>query len=200
MIRSLAFALVFAVGSASLAAAQSPPTVKARGTIASVSGDVLTVTPRDGEKREVRLGAKTPILLAIRASREDLKPNSFIGVTAAPDGDEMKALEIHVFPEALRGVGEGTRVYDLAPGSTMTNGAVSTRVGALGGGKLTVNYAGGSQTINLPADTPIVAIAPGARDDLKPGAGVVVTARQGEGGSLDAMFVVVGKDGVTPPM
>jgi hypothetical protein len=194
------FTLTIALGAATLAFAQSPPATKARGAIAAISGDVLTVAARDGAKHEVRLGAKTRIVLAMRASREDLKPNSFIGVTSAPEGDGMKALEIHVFPEALRGIGEGTRAYDLAPGSTMTNGAVSTRVGALDGGTLTVTYAGGSQTISLPADTPIVAIAPGARDDVKLGAGIVATGPKGADGAIDAAFIVVGKDGVTPPM
>lgn len=199
MIRMLA--LVVALGAASVVGAQGAPTAKARGTITAVSDDALTVAIRESGTAQVRLGPKTRIAVVTRASRDDLKPDAFIGVAAAPDADGgMKALEVHVFSEAMRGTGEGTRPFDLAPHSTMTNGALAPRVGAVVGDKLTVNYAGGSKTFRLPADAPIVAISPGARSDLKVGAGVVAIGAGGENGAIDAAFVIVGKDGVKPPM
>ncbi len=201
MIRSLSVALALAVGASNFAFAQTTAVVKARGTIEAITGDVLSVATRDGVKRDVHLRAMTRISLAMKASRDDLKPNAFIGVTAAPDANGgLKVLEIHIFPESLRGTGEGSRAYDLAPGSSMTNGALSPRVGALDGGELTVNYAGGAKTVRLPPDAPIVAVGPGVRDDVKLGAGIVATGAQADDGGLNAAYIVVGKDGVMPPM
>ena len=137
----------------------------------------------------------------VRASAADLKPNSFIGVAAVPRPDgSLKALEVHIFPEALRGSGEGFRPFDLAPHSSMTNGAINARIGGVDGDELTVAYKGGSQKIHLTAGTPIVAIAPGAETDLKAGVAAIVRGAKAADSSVEASTVVIGKDGVVPPM
>ena len=100
----------------------------------------------------------------------------------------------------MRGVGEGFRPFDLAPGSTMTNGAVEARIDAVDGAKLTVTYKGGQQTIVIDKSTPIVAFAPGARGDLKAGAAIVARAAKAADGAYEATRILVGKDGLTPPM
>lgn len=193
---ALAFAAVIA---ASAASAQSPAATL-RGEITAVSGDTLTMKTREGGAASVRLGAKTRLIAVVKGSDADLKPNAFIGVAAVPEGDGLMALEVHVFPEALRGTGEGSRPFDLAPGSSMTNGALSVRLTGVDGDRLTIAYHGGQQTIRLPKNTPIVTFAPADRADLKPGAGVIARGPKGADGVIDAANVIVGRDGVVPPM
>jgi Domain of unknown function (DUF5666) len=185
------------------ALAQTAPVASARATIQTVSADgaTLNVRTRAGEDRTIRLNPKTRFALVVPATLADVKPGSFIGVAALPgDGSELKAMEVHIFPEAMRGTGEGFRPFDLAPKSSMTNGNISARVDATTGPKLTVTYKGGEQTIVVDPKTPIVALAPGAPADLKPGAAIIARGPKQEDGSIDAAFVLVGKDGLVPPM
>jgi hypothetical protein len=198
----IAFVAAFALGGAP-ALAQNPPVASARATIETVSADGagLSVRTRAGEERTVHLNEKTRVALVIPAMLGDVKPGTFIGVAALPgEGSELRAMEVHIFPEAMRGTGEGFRPFDLAPKSSMTNGNISARVDAATGPKLTVTYKGGEQTIVVDPKTPIVALAPGARTDLKPGAAIVARGAKQEDGSIDAAFVLVGKDGLVPPM
>ena len=109
-------------------------------------------------------------------------------------------MDVHIFPEPMRGTGEGFRPYDLAPGSTMTNGNVDTRVDNVSGPKLTVSYKGGQQTIIVDPNTPIVAFEPGSRDALKPGVAILTRGPKEDDGSIDAAVVLVGKDGLVPPL
>ena len=198
---ALATALVLAVAPAF---AQNAPIASARATIKTISADgaALSVRTRAGEDQTVHLNPKTRFVLVVPATLADVKPGTFIGVAALPgEGSELKAMEVHIFPEAMRGTGEGFRPFDLAPKSSMTNGNISARVDATTGPKLTVTYKGGEQTIVIdPKTTPIVALAPGARTDLKPGAAIVARGPKQEDGSIDAAFVLVGKDGLVPPM
>jgi hypothetical protein len=197
-----AFAAGFALG-LTPALAQNAPVASARATIETVSADgaALRVRTRAGEDQTVHLSPTTRFVLVLPATLADVKPGSFIGVAALPgEGRELKAMEVHIFPEAMRGTGEGFRPFDLAPKSSMTNGAISARVDAAAGPKLTVTYKGGEQTILVDPKTPIVALAPGARTDLKPGAAIIARGPKREDGSIDAAFVSVGRDGLVPPM
>ncbi len=196
----LAAAFVFAVAPAF---AQNPPVATARATIQTISADgsTLNVHTRAGEDQTIHLGPKTRFVLVVPAALTDVKPGSFVGVAAMPgEGNELKAMEVHIFPEAMRGTGEGFRPFDLAPKSSMTNGAISARVDATTGPKLTVTYKGGEQTIIVDPKTPIVALESGARTDLKPGAAIIARGPKQGDGSIDAAFVLVGKDGLVPPM
>lgn len=195
-----AAAFVFAV---TPALAQNAPAVSARATIQTVSADgsALNVRTRAGEDQTVHLNPKTRLVLVVTAALADVKPGSFIGVAALPgEGNELKAMEVHIFPEAMRGTGEGFRPFDLAPKSSMTNGNISARVDATTGPKLTVTYKGGEQTIVVDPKTPIVALEPGAQTDLKPGAAIIARGPKQNDGSIDAAFVLIGKDGLVPPM
>ncbi len=197
---ALVAALVFAVAPA---LAQNPTVSTSRATIQTISADgsTLAVHTRAGEDQTVRLTPKTRFVLVVPATLTEVKPGSFIGVAALPgEGNELKALEVHIFPEAMRGTGEGFRPFDLGPKSSMTNGAISARVDATTGPKLTVTYKGGEQTIVVDPKTPIVAFEPGARTDLKPGAAIIARGPKQGDGSIDAAFVLVGKDGLVPPM
>jgi hypothetical protein len=63
-----------------------------------------------------------------------------------------------------------------------------------------VTYKGGEQTIVVDPKTPIVAFEPGAKTDLKPGAAIIARGPKQVDGSIDAALVLVGKDGLVPPM
>ena len=138
----LAFAILAALAAVDTALAQSAPApvAVARATIESVAPDgaSLEAVTRAGEKKTVRLADKTAVTLVVPASLADVQPGAFIGVAALPgDGGTLKAMEVHVFPEAMRGTGEGHRPFDLAPGSTMTNGTIMGRLEAKDGAELT---------------------------------------------------------------
>ncbi len=154
---------------------------------------------RAGEDQTVHLNAKTRFILVVPAALTDVKPGSFIGVAALPgDGNELKAMEVHIFPEAMRGTGEGYRPFDLGPKSSMTNGNISARVDATTGPKLTVTYKGGEQTIVVDPKTPIVGFEPGAQTDLKPGAAIIARGPK-QDGRLDRRRLRPGRQGRARP-
>lgn len=150
----------------------------------------------------VHLVGGANVATVVKAAMSDIKPDSFVGAAAMPQADgTLKALEIHIFPPAMRGTGEGSREFDLEPGSTMTNAAVASEVASADGEKLTLKYKDGEKTVIVAPGTPIVAMGGGSVADLKPGAGVVVFASgKNADGSVDARALVVGKDGTKPPM
>jgi hypothetical protein len=197
----IAAALLFAVSAP--AWAQGAPSAALRGTIERVAPDreSFDVKTRDGQERTLRLQAGAKVARVAAASLADVKPGVYVGVAAVPgEGGALKALEVHIFPESMRGVGDGTRPFDLAPGSVMTNGAVNARVDAVDGPQIVVAYNGGEKSITIDTSTPIVAIAPGGLGDLIAGAAIVARGAAGEGGSFEARNVAVGVGGVVPPM
>ena len=169
MIRRVAtvggFVLVFA---ASTTWAQD--TVRVRGTIERMEGQTLVVKSRDGAELKVVLADNALIVALVKASLSDIKPGSFVGVTGMPQADgSQKAVEVHIFPEAMRGTGEGHRPWDLRPQSTMTNANVEQTVAGIDGQTLTLKYKDGEKKIIVPPDTPIVTYTPGDKSELKPG-------------------------------
>lgn len=207
-ILALSLAAVTSVALSSGAAAQADaPPVRVRGVIAHVDADSLTVKDHSGEvvtmarTTDMRVTEVRPISLS------DIKPRSFIGAGATPQPDgTQRAVEVHVFPEAMRGTGEGFRAWDTVPNGTMTNATVATLAAAPastpGGRKIVLRYKDGEQTLIVPRGTPIVAFKP-AQDDqaalVVQGAQVVVTARVKDG-KPTASSVLVGRNGFTPPM
>ena len=154
---------------------------------------------RAGEDQTIHLNPKTRFVLVVPAALTDVKPGSFIGVAALPgEGNELKAMEVHIFPEAMRGTGEGFRPFDLGPKSSMTNGNISARVDATTGPKLTVTYKGGEQTIVVDPKTPIVGFEPGAQTDLKPGAAIIARGPK-QDGRLDRGRLRPGRQGRARP-
>ena len=92
----------------------------------------------------------------------DIKDNSFIGVTGMPQADgSQKAVEIHIFPEPMRGTGEGHRPWDLPPNSTMTNATVAQMVKGVDGDVITLKYKDGEKKIVVTPETVIVTYVPG---------------------------------------
>jgi hypothetical protein len=178
-------------------------TVRIRGTIEAVDGPTIIVKSRDGQTRhQVRLTDNVAVRGIIKAALTDIKENSFIGVTGMPQADgTQKAIEIHVFPEALRGTGEGHRAWDLMPNSTMTNATVAQVVKGVEGDEIALKYKDGEKKIHVAPDTVIVTYVPGDRSELKPGAKIfIAAANKKEDGTLEAAAVSVGRNGITPPM
>src|SRR5262245_60296352 len=193
------------VGGSIAAWAQSAPPIRIRGTIEKVDGNTLVIKAREGNEVTVTTPDNVRVMGFVKASIEDIKPNSYIGVTADPQPDgSQKAIAIHIFTEAQRGAGEGHRPWDLRPGTTMTNAAVETIATGVEGQVVTVKYKAGDKVdekkvIISPATT-IVAYAPGDKSELKPGAAVIIfNAAKQPDGSLQPPAVNVGR-GLTPPM
>ena len=185
------------------AAPAMQPMTAVRGVIERIAPDrqSLDVKTRDGGERTLQLPRDARIDRVLAATLADIKQGAYVGVAALPgDGDTLKALEVHIFPEALRGAGDGTRPFDLAPGSSMTNGAIDARVDQVDGAQITVAYKGGQKTITLDKSTAIVAIDPGGLGDLMVGAAIVARGQAADGGGFEARRVAVGINGVTPPM
>jgi RNase P/RNase MRP subunit p29 len=180
--------------------AQNAMPTGVRGTVTSLTGDVLKVHTRDGKDVDVKLAKDTPIRGVVLASVNDIKPDSYVGTAAIPQADgTLKALEVHVFPASMRGSGEGHRPWDLGGNSSMTNGTVGSLV-VSNGRTITVKYKDGEKKIVIPQDVPIVALEPGDRSLLVPGAKVVMFAHKDADGSMAANFISAGEHGVTPPM
>ena len=176
-------------------------TVRVRGTIERIDGSTYVVKARDGAELKVALADNPQIAGVVKASLSDIKQGSFVGVTAMPQADgSQSALEVHIFPEAMRGTGEGHYPWDLRPQSTMTNANVEQIVTAVEGQTLTLKYKDGEKKIFVPANTPIVVYVQGDKSDLKPGAKVFIAAIKQPDGTLQGRAWRVGRDGVTPPM
>lgn len=193
----IASRLIAAVGLAWLAlapvsapASAQPVATRVRGTIASIDGQSLVVTGRSSSV-PVALAANLVVNAVSEIKLADIKPGSFIGTAAVPEPDgSLRALEVHVFPESMRGTGEGNRPWDFGPQSSMTNGTVG-RIEGADGRKLTVEYPGGAKTVTVPDDVPVVAYEMASRDLLRPGASVVVIATKAEDGAMHADRVIV---------
>jgi hypothetical protein len=186
----------------SLAAAQTPDMVRVRGTIESVDGSTLTVKSRSGATLKVALADKAPVRTVVKKTLADVKQGLFVGITAMPQPDgTQKAVEIHIFPEAMRGTGEGHRPWDLMPNSTMTNANIETEVAGSDGKSLVLKYKDGEKKFIVPADVVVVEFAPGSETDLKPGAKIFVAAgKKLADGTIEAPNLTVGANGVDPPM
>ena len=177
-------------------------TVRVRGTIEQVEGQTLMVKSRDGAELKVVLADNALIVGIVKASLSDIKPGSFVGVTGMPQADgSQKAVEVHIFPEAMRGTGEGHRPWDLRPQSTMTNANVEQTVAGIDGQTLTLKYKDGEKKVVVLPDTQIVTYVPGDKSELKPGVKIFISAaNKRPDGTLQAPRVNFGKDGLTPPM
>ena len=184
--------------------AQTPsPTQRIRGDVVALDGVHLQVRSRAGETLAVTLADNYAVNAVTKVDLTAIKPGTFVGVASMPQADgTLTALEVLVFPEAMRGTGEGHYPWDLKPGSMMTNATVTTAgvVAQSGGHRMTLQYKDGEKTIVVPADAPIVTFEPGERAMLVPGAHVLLTAAKQPDGSLTAARVVVGKNGLVPPM
>ena len=183
---------------ASIAAGQAPNLVRVRATIDRVEGQMLDVKSRDGAMMKVQLAPNAPVNEVVKSSLSDIKKGDYIAVTAMPQPDgSQKAVAILIFPEAMRGVAEGFRPWDLSPQSTMTNATVANQVTSADGQKLTVKYKDGEKTVIVPPSAEIVTYKKASAADLKPGQKIfVAAAKKLPDGALEAPNVAFGDYGV----
>jgi hypothetical protein len=217
MIRFRAPALLLGMVALVIGATAAANPVKLVGTVAALQGADLTVTSPSGVAEHVQLADTARIGLRIPVDATAITANSFVGATAAPRADgTLVASEVHIFPESMRGTGEGHRPMDGPAGTTMTNATVTTvaakpqstmtnaTVGnvAKGAGSLTLTleYKGGAQTIIVPDGTPIVMVESADRAALARGSHVIVYADRDPLGITVAQRVSVGKNGSVPPI
>lgn len=192
---------MFAATLVCAAFASQAQTTRIRGTIESAQASTLTVKLSDGTQSKVVLAPNANIVGVVKASMSDIKEGSFIGSAAMPQSDgTQRALEVHIFPEEMRGTGEGHRPYAPVPQSTMTNGATAgSPVVGVEGSTITIKYKEGEKKIVVPPNTPVVSYVLGSSADLKPGAHfTALAATKKPDGTYEANRINVGRDGVVP--
>jgi hypothetical protein len=182
--------------------ASAQETVRIRGTIESVDGAVYVVKNRDGAQMKVTMTDKPLFVAIVKSTMADIKPGMFVGSTGMtqPDGSQ-KAIEVHIFPESMRGTGEGHYDWDLKPNTKMTNANVEQTVGGVDGQMLSVKYKDGEKKLLVTPETAVVTYVVGDKSDLKPGIKIFVGAgKKQPDGSVQTPRITYGKDGLTPPM
>jgi hypothetical protein len=206
-IRTLLGVISVVALAASVSAQEKP--VRVRGTIEQVDGAMMTVKARGGETLKIKMADDIKVVALVKASLADITSGSYVGSTAMPEEDgRWKAVEVHIFPESMRGTGEGDRPYDYKPKSTMTNGTVNAvakskvngAVEKAEGTTITLNYKDGEKKVDVVPETVIVTYVPGSKDELKSGAKIYIpAATKQEDGTLATVRVNVGR-GIDPPM
>jgi hypothetical protein len=180
--------------------APAAPPVRVRGTIDTLTDDSITIVKKDGTKQVVALPPRYSVNALVKAQLSDIKQGVFIGTTARPSKDgSLHATEVHIFPESMRGAGEGHYPWDTDADATMTNASVADMVTAVDGSTLTLKYKTGETKVTVVPETSIVSVTPGSKDDLKKGAAVFAICQTQPDGSLKTGFLLVGR-GVSPPM
>jgi uncharacterized protein Veg len=182
-------------------AQQQPSTVRIRGTIEAVDGQVLTIKTREGTDTKVKMTDDVAVFAVVKTSLSEIKDGSYIGVTGIPQPDgTQKAIAVHIFPENQRGAAEGFRPWDRQADSTMTNATVAQTVKGTDGQNITVKYKDGEKKVVVPPETPIVTFVASDKSEVKPGAHIIIFGATKKDDVLEANRVNVGRDGLNPPM
>lgn len=201
MIRAIAGLLIAVVSAIAVAQAPANPPVRIRGMVEKMDGQNMVVKARDGQSVNVKLADNYTVMGIAKASLADIGSGKYIGTTTVGERDgALIALEVHIFAESMRGLGEGHYDWDLRPASKMTNANVASIVSMGADRVLTVQYKGGEKKILVPESAAIVSFTPTERGELKAGAQIFVTAQRQPDGSLSAGRVNVGLNGLVPPM
>ena len=202
--RATSIAGVFAALLAVPALAQTPPQgapVRVVGTIDKLEGNNLTVNTKDGQAVTVVLADNAAVFGVEKRTLTDIKPGDFLasGGVKGTDG-KIHAVEVRIFPETLRGTGEGQRPWDVKPDGVMTNATVGTVSQSAEGGVIHVKHKDGESEYTIGPEVPVLAYVAGDRTLLKPGAAVVTIAQKKPDGTLTTGRVTAEKNGVKPPM
>ena len=182
--------------------ASAEDTVRIRGTIESVDGPVYLIKNRDGAELKLTVTDNPLFVAIVKSTMADIKPGTFVGATGMTQADgSQKAIEVHIFPESMRGTGEGHYDWDLKPNTKMTNANVEQTVAGVDGQMLSVKYKDGEKKLLVTPETQVVSYVVGDKGDLKPGTKIFVgQAKKGADGTWQTPRVTYGKDGLTPPM
>ena len=187
------------------ALAQTPPApapVRVRGTVEKLDGQNLTVKSRDGQSLAIALAPNIIVSYLTKKSAGDIKTGDFVASTGIKGTDgKLHAIEVRIFPENLRGVGEGQYPWDLKPDSIMTNATVGTITKSPQGNVVKVSYKGSESEFTIDPDTPVYGTATdGDTSLLKPGVAVFVIAQKQDDGKMTTSRLYAEKDGIKPPM
>lgn len=199
--------ILYAVATASVALisaampASAQETVRIRGTIERIEGPAFEVKTRDGAEVKLTVTDNPLVVEVVKSTVADIKPGMFVGSTGMTQSDgSQKAIEVHIFPDSMRGTGEGHYDWDLKPKSKMTNANVEETVAGVDGQMLSVKYKNGEKKILVTPDTAVVKYVTGDRSDIKPGTKIFVAAKKQADGTFQTPRITYGKDGLTPPM
>jgi hypothetical protein len=215
-----AFCALFCIATAGPAQAQtSPNTQRIRGQIIALNGTDLQMRADSGQSLKVKLSTDYRVGAVSKGDLSKIGPNSFIGVAAMPQPDgTLNAIDIRVFPESMRGTGEGHRLMDSRaggtmtnatvaavtadqpPGRTMTNATVSEVINNDQARRITVKYTSGEKVVLVQPDTPVLMIETADKTMLVPGARIVVNVSTQADGSLSGDRITVGVNGAVPPL
>ena len=198
---ALALAAGLMVSFVALQGAQAADKIRVRGVVESLNGDTLKVKSREGKDVTIMLKSGWAVTGVVKASVADIKPGDFVGIASQPTASGVNgALEVVLFPAAMKGTGEGDYGWDLKPKSSMTNATVASAVTSVNGPTLSLTYKGGEKKISVPPGTPVVTFGPATKDDVKAGATVFINGTTSGDSMVAADRVVVGTNGVVPPM
>ena len=185
---------------AAVAAQDAPPITRLRGVVESFASPNLVIRERSGKMVSLTLPPETGITEVLPTDITAVQPGSFVGTAAVPRSDgKLTSLELVLFPEEARGVGEGHFPWDLRPDSSMTNATVYDLARSAEGRVLRLRYKGGEQTIVVPDGVPVVTLRPGDRFLIVPGAKLFVVA-ESDADELIVRRLLVGRNGYQPPM
>jgi hypothetical protein len=183
------------------ALAQAPQLKRIRGVVDGINGDLLTVKPFDGATPvAVKLAPDLRVSTVAPLKLEDIKPSSFVGVGASGPDSHLVAIQVVVFPEALRGTGEGHYPWAVRPENSMTNATVEGAATLANGRELTLTFKGTSLKMFVSPEATIYLLAVGEKSMLIPGAKVLITAIPGSDSSMTANRITVAIDGANPPI
>jgi hypothetical protein len=201
MLRAITAMLIATLSAVAFAQAPANPPVRVRGTVEKLDGQMLTVKARDGKSVTVKMTDKFLVMGVVRAKIDDIGAGKFIGTTTLGERDgALVALEIHIFPESMRGTGEGHYDWDLQPTSKMTNANVASIKSMGKDHVMEVQYKGGEKKVVVPDTAVIVSYTPSDVSALKPGAPVFINSTRQPDGTLSSPRVNVGLNGQAPPM
>ena len=177
--------------------------MRIRGTVERIEGPVYIVKTRDGSEVKLVTVEDKPLFVAIvPATMKDIKQGMYVGSAGMMQEDGMQtAIEVHIFPESMRGTGEGHYDWDLKPQTKMTNANVEQTVAGVDGPILSVKYKDGEKKLLVTPETAVVTYVAGNKDDLKPGTRIfVAAAKKQPDGTVQTPRITYGKDGLVPPM
>jgi hypothetical protein len=181
--------------------ASAQDTVRIRGTVERIEGPVFVVKNRDGSELKLTVTEDHPLFVAIVPGKmSDIKPGMYVGSAGMMQEDgTQKAIEVHIFPESMRGTGDGHYDWDLLPKSKMTNGNVEQAVTGVDGPLLSVKYKDGEKKLVVTPQTVIVTYEMGKREEVVPGTKIFISAAKKQAdGTVQTPRITYGRNGAGP--
>ena len=174
--------------------------MRVRGTVERIDGPVFVVKARDGSELKLTVTDNPLFVVIVPGKMSDIKPGMYVGSAGMMQEDgTQKAIEVHIFPESMRGTGDGHYDWDLLPKSKMTNGSVEQAVTGVDGPVLSVKYKDGEKKLVVTPQTVVVTYEMGKREEVQPGTKIFVAAAKKQAdGTLLTPRITYGRNGEGP--